>query len=45
MIIKFKQEEDEPLVKTWERFRSIGFGMAHGLRDWMLITPKSRGSL
>ena len=43
MVIKFKQEEDEPLVKTWERFRSIGFGMAHGLRDWMLMHIFYRG--
>ena len=33
----FKQEEEEPLVKTWERFRGIAFGMEHGLRDWMLM--------
>ena len=43
MVIKFKQKEDEPLVKTWEIFRSIGFGMAHGLRDWMLMHIFYRG--
>jgi hypothetical protein len=37
MVIAFKQEEEEPLVKAWERFRGIAFGMEHGLRDWMLV--------
>jgi hypothetical protein len=37
MVITFKQEEEEPLVKAWERFRGIAFGMEHGLRDWMLV--------
>ena len=43
IIITFKQEEDEPLVKTWERFRGIAFGMEHGLRDWMLMHVFYRG--
>jgi hypothetical protein len=37
MVIAFKQEEEEPLVKAWERFRGISFGMEYGLRDWMLV--------
>jgi hypothetical protein len=37
MVIAFKQEEEERLVKAWERFRGIAFGMEHGLRDWMLV--------
>ena len=43
VLITFKQEEDEPLVKTWERFRGIAFGMEHGLRDWMLMHVFYRG--
>ena len=43
IVITFKQEEDEPLVKTWERFRGIAFGMEHGLRDWMLMHVFYRG--
>ena len=37
IVITFKQEEDEPLVDAWERFRSIAFGLEHGLIDWMLM--------
>ena len=42
-VITFKHEEDEPLVKTWERFRGTAFGMEHGLRDWMLMHIFYRG--
>ena len=31
------------MVKTWERFRGIAFGMEHGLRDWMLMHIFYRG--
>jgi hypothetical protein len=37
MVITFKQEEEEPLVKAWKRFRGFAFGMEHGLRDWLLV--------
>jgi hypothetical protein len=37
MVIAFKQEEEEPLVKAWERFRGIAFGTEHGRRDCMLV--------
>jgi hypothetical protein len=45
MVTAFKQEEDEPLVKAWERFRGIAFGMEHGLRDWMLVHVFIKGCL
>ena len=35
MVIKFKQEEDEPLVKTWETFRSIGIG--YEITNWLIL--------
>jgi hypothetical protein len=37
MVIAFKQDDEEPLVKAWEGFRGIPFGMEHGLRDLMLV--------
>ena len=43
IVITFKQEDDVPLVKAWERFRGIAFGMEHGLRDWMLMHIFYRG--
>jgi hypothetical protein len=43
MVIAFKQEEEEPLVKAWERFRGIAFGMEHDLRDWMLVHAFYKG--
>ena len=43
IVITFKQEDDEPLVKAWERFRGIAFGMEHVLRDWMLMHLFYRG--
>ena len=43
VLITFTQEKYEPLVKTWERFRGIAFGMEHGLRDWMLMHMFYRG--
>jgi hypothetical protein len=43
MVIAFEQEEEEPLVKSWERFRGIAFGMEHGLRDWMRVHAFYKG--
>jgi len=37
IVITFKQNKEETLVKTWERFRGIAYGMEHGIRDWMLM--------
>ena len=43
IVITFKQKEDEPMVKAWERFRGIAYGMEHGMRDWMLMHIFYRG--
>jgi hypothetical protein len=37
VLFLFKQQSDEWLVHTWERFRGIAYGQEHGLRDWMII--------